>query len=175
MRSNPCPAGSHQFLEARHNGVIAAASVCTYTQAVVDLFPPVDGKDHVRHLTVDKVDLIVRQQKAVGGDCKAEVFVVRLLDATRIGNCFFHHVKVHQRFSAEEIHFQIVARPGLFNQKVDSFFRNFQRHQHSAAAKVSLCRKAIFAAQITIVRNVQAHGFDGSVRHHCGKLFVLVR
>jgi len=67
-----------------------------------------------------------------------------------------------------------VATHGLLDQKIDRALADLKGHQHPAAAEVALGRKAVFAAQVTVVRYVQAHGFDRGIPQHIAELLVLI-
>lgn len=71
-----------------------------------------------------------------------------LLDRARVGNEIFDDFPVHQRFSAEKVHFEIATSPAVFNEKIQSALANFKRHERSLAVILALRCKAIFAIEI---------------------------
>ena len=110
----PAP-GFNQALKFRHNAFPAAVTGVVHAEAIVNLFAAVQTQHHVAHLSVGKVDDVVIDQHAVGGQGKAEVFSGLPLAHAGIGNQLFYGVEVHQRFAAEEIHLQVVPGSGMFD------------------------------------------------------------
>ena len=53
----------------------------------------------------------------------------------------------------------------VLDQKVNRRLAHFKGHQLAAMAKIALCGKAIAAPQVTVMSNVQAHGFYGRGAH----------
>ena len=102
--------GGHQLLKFGDDPLPAAVSGVVHPVAVVDLLAAVQTEHHIAHLPVGKVDHILVDQKAVGGQSKAEILVVFLLNAPGVGHQILDHLEVHQRLAAEEIHLQIPAR-----------------------------------------------------------------
>ena len=165
----------NQLLELGQDDVVAAASVHAEAHAVVDLFSAVEREDDVVHFLVDVVDLVVGQQHTVGGDGEAEVFVVFLLLGAGVLDNLLDDIKSHERFAAEEVHLQVVAVAGIFEQIVDRLFAHLRGHQLALAAKIAGGGKAVGAAQVAVVRDVQAHGLDRRGDHHVCKLLIVVR
>ena len=63
---------------------------------------------------------------------------------------------------------------GIFEQIIDGFFAGFCGHQLTLAAKVAGGGKAVGAAQVAVVCNVQAHRLDWCGNHHVRKLLIIV-
>ena len=98
------PPGLHQLLELGDNAVIAAVSGVVHPEGVVNLLPPVQGKDHVVHFPVSEVDNLLVDEHPVGGEGEAELFAMGFLLRPGIGHQVLHHLPVHQRFAAKEVH-----------------------------------------------------------------------
>ena len=125
---------------------------------------PVDGYHHIGHLAVDEVDHLIVHQHAVGGDGELEALVARLFQAAAVGDQLFDHGEVHQRLAAEEIDLQVHTVAGVLHQPVQRRLAHLEGKQHALAhGKVARCGKAVAAAQVAVVRGVQAHGL-----HHAG-------
>ena len=53
---------------------------------------------------VCKIDYVVVDIHAVCRERKAEILIMLLFNAPRIGDDLLYHLKVHERFAAEEIY-----------------------------------------------------------------------
>ena len=122
----------------------------------MDLFPAVQAEDDVVHLLVAELRHLIVQQDAVGGQGEAEILVVDGLLGAGVGHQVFHHLPVHQRLTAKEIHFQIAAASGIGNQKIQCLLTYFKGHQSSSSMIFALFCKTIFACKVTIMGNVKA-------------------
>ncbi len=167
-------AALHKLLKFRDNRVVAAGSVHTDAQSVIDGFSAVEREDAVRHLAIDEIRVFAVQQQPVRRDGEPEFFMVLLFQASGVGDRPLDHVEIHQRFPAEKIQFQIVPPPGTADQKIDRALRYLRRHQHPSAAEIPLRGEAIAAAQVTVVGDVEAHGFDRGVFQHGSEFFIIV-
>ncbi len=163
-----------ELLVGRNDLIVAAGTVDTDTQPIIDLLAAVNRKHDVGHLTIDKIDFVVCQQKAVRGNGKAEVFAMLFFLRAGVFHDLLHHIEIHQRFAAKEVDLQVSASHRFFDQEIDRFLPHLERHEHSSAAKISLSCKAIFAPEIAVVRNVQTHRLYRSRHHHIGKFLIFI-
>lgn len=86
---------------------------------------------------------------AVGGDGEAEVFVVFLLLGAGVLDNLLDDIKSHERLAAEEVHLQIVAIAGIFEQIVlICLFAHLRGHQLALAAKIAGGGKAVGARRL---------------------------
>ncbi len=174
IRSAGIRSAIHQLLELRDYHVVSALSVKCFAYPVGGFAPTVKGKHDVHHFAVYVVYLLVVEQYAVCRYRKAEVLSVLLLYRTRVVHRFNNGVPRHKRLAAKEIKLDVFAVCGLFYQKVDSLAPYLRRHYAALAAEIAGLRKAVFAAQIAVVRHVQAHRFHGAFHHSFRILFVIV-
>ena len=84
------------------------------------------------------------------------MLVVDLFLLSSISHQVFHHLPVHQRFSAEEIHFQIMPVPGIGDQEIQRFLSHFKTHKGAPAMVLPFFREAVFAGQIAVMGNMKA-------------------
>ena len=163
----------HQLLELGHDHVIAALAVDGGAHVVVHILPAIQGQDHVGHLPVDVVDVLVAEQDAVGGDGEAEALVVLLLQRPGVLHGALYRVHGHQGLAAEEVHLDVPALAGLLHHPVDGLLGRFKVHGHAVAgAEVAGGGEAIAAAQVAVVGHVETQGL-----HHrlAGQLHGLLR
>ena len=133
----------------------------------MNLLPAVQAEHHIAHLPVGKVDHIIIDQHTVGSQGETEVFVLFLLDAAGVGHQLLHHVKIHQRFPAEEVHLQVMPGAGMSHQEVQGLFAHFKGHHGTFPVILSLAGKAVGAVQVAGVRHMQAQRL-----HHTGGLLL---
>ncbi|MPM73476.1 hypothetical protein SDC9_120456 [bioreactor metagenome] len=141
------------------NDVERTLSVDRRAQRIVYLFSPIQADDDIMHLAVDERDLLVVKRDAVGGNRKMDDLIIFFLQLAPIGDQLFADRPVHQRFAAEEVNLQMLSRSAMFHQKIQRTLAGFQRHEHALAMKISRSGKTIAAAQVTVMRNMQTHGF----------------
>ena len=159
--------GFDQLLELRHNPVPAAVSGIVHPAAVMDFLPSVQAEHHVAHFPVGKIDDVIVNQHAVGGQGEAEILVLFLLDAAGISHQLLHHVKIHQRFAAEEVHFQVAAGAGMGHKEIQGLFSHLVGHNSPVPVILALAGKAVGAVQVAGMRDVKAQGLD-----HAGGLLL---
>ena len=152
-----------ELLELGHDAVVAAVACAVHTETVVDLLAAVQTQHHVVALLVAEINDIIIDQHAVGGHCKAEVLVVDLLLLAAVGHQLFDHIKVHQRLAAKEVHFQIAAGAAVLDEEVHGALAHLKAHQGAVAVIASLRSKAVRAAQVAAMGNVQAQCLYHSV------------
>ena len=153
----------HQLLKLGHDLLIAAHAVIVHTAPVVDLLPSVQRKHHIAHFPVGKLDHIVVNEHTVGGKGKPEVLIVNLLLLPGILHQFLAHIPVHQRFTTEEVHLQIVPGTGVGDQEVQRFLTGFQTHQCPLPVILALAGKAVATVEIAGMGHMQAHGLEHGV------------
>ena len=103
---------------------------------------------------------------------------MRLFDRPRISNNLLADLKIHQRLTAKEIHLEVVAVAGVFDEKIDGSLAGLDVHEALAALEFALRGKAVGAVQIACVRHEQAQClYDGSalLEVTCGILVDVVR
>ena len=153
-------AGGHQLLELGNDLLPAAVSGVVHAVTVVNLLAAVQTQHHVAHFPVGEVDDVVVDQHAVGGQCKAEILVMLLLNGAGVGYQLLHHVEVHQRLAAEEVYLQIVAGAGILNQEVQRPLAHLIAHQGAVAVVLALTGEAVGAVEVAGMGNVQAQRLD---------------
>ena len=84
---------------------------------------------------------------------------MKFLLLSSVSNQVFDNLPVHQRFSTEEIHFQIASASGIGDQKVKCFLSDFIRHQRTSSVILPLLGKTIATRQITVMGNMQTECF----------------
>ena len=121
------------------------------------LAPAVQAQNEVVHFAVDKLVFLVIKRHAVGGDGEMYLLAELRFKLTPIGHDALHDIEVHQRFAAEQIHLEIAAVSAVLYQKIERTLTGFCAHQHPAAVEFSRLGKAVAAAQIAVMRHVEAH------------------
>ena len=89
-----------------------------------------------------------------------DLFTELLFEFASVRNQTHADRPVHQRFPAEEIDFQMLSGSAVLHQKVERALADVQRHEHARPVEISRSGKAVFASEIAVVRNMQAHGLD---------------
>ena len=164
----PAP-GLYQFLELGHDFLPAAIAGVIYPEPVVHFLPAVQAQHHVAALPVDEIDHILVDLDAVGGQGKAEILPLLLLDAPGIGHQILHHLEVHQRFSAEEVHLQVFPGAGIFHQEIQRPLANLKGHHCPLPVVFALAGKTVRTVQIAGMGHMKAQG----LHHPGGFLFQL--
>ena len=82
------------------------------------------------------------------------------LNGAGIGHQLLHHVEIHQRLTAEEVHLQIVAGAGVLDKEVQGPLAHLIAHQGAVAVVLALTGEAVGAVEVTGVGDVQAQGLD---------------
>ncbi len=150
-----------KFLGFFHNQLIAALAVDGRTHPVVHFRPAVDGDDHIAHFLVQEIHDFIVHQHTVGGDGELELLVLFLFDGAAVFHQPLHHREIHQRFAAEEVHFQVLPLAALFHQPVQGSLAHFIGQQLPLAhAKIAGGGKAVLAAQVAVVGGMEAQCLD---------------
>ena len=152
-----------ELLELGHDAVVAAVACAVHAEAVVDLLAAIQTQHHIVALLVAEVDNVVINEHTVGGHGKAEVLVMDLFLLTAVGHQLFDHLKVHQRLAAKEVHFQIAAGAAVLDEEVHGALAHLKAHQGAVAMVAPLRGKAVRAAQVAAMGNVQAQCLYHSV------------
>ena len=130
-------------------------------------FPSSIQTDHdVVHLPIDKRNHFIVERNAVCSHGKVDLLAKPFFLFAAVGDNLLANIKIHERLAAEEIHFQMLSRTAALHQKIDGGLADGERHQHPRAVKITGGSKTVFAAQIAVVRNVQAKRFDGAAPAH---------
>ena len=151
-----------QLLKFRNDFFPAAVARVVHAVAVMDFLSAVQRKHDIAAFTVCKINDIVVDQQAVGCERKAEILARFLFNTARIGDQILDHLKIHQRFAAEEIDLQIPARTGIGDQKIQRLLADLKAHDRTLAVIFALACKAVGAVQIAGVRNMQAERLDNA-------------
>ena len=107
------------------------------------------------HFLVGKLDDVVFDEQAVGGQGEAEILVVELLLLPGVGHHILDHLPVHQRFAAEEVHLQIPAGTGMGNEEINGLLTHFQGHESPVALVLALAGKAVVTGQVAGVGHME--------------------
>ena len=159
----------NQLLEFWHDSLPAAVAGIVHAIPIMHFLPPVQTQNHVAHLTVGKVNHIIVYQHTVGRQGEAEVFSCRFFDRAGVGHQILHHLKVHQRFPAEKVHFQIMPASGVLYQKIQCLLSNLKAHHCPFTVIFTLACEAVGTVQVACMGNMQAECFN----HACAFLFQL--
>ena len=146
----------YEFLELRHDGVIASPSELVHTETVIDLLASIQRQDDIVAFLIRPLDDLIVHIHAVCGQRKAEVLVLLLLDAAGIGNQLLADLKVHKWLPAEEVHLKIPAESGILNKEIQCTLSRLKAHQPLLPLEGSLRSKAVRAIQIAGVRHQKA-------------------
>ena len=140
-----------------NDDIVGTAAVRRHPERVVHLAPAVQAKNEVVHLAVDEFVLLIVKRHAVGGDGEMYLLAELRFKLTPIGHDALHDIEVHQRFAAEQIHLEMAAVSAMLYQKIKRALSGFCAHQHPAAVEFSGFGKAVSAAQVAVMRHVEAH------------------
>ena len=153
----------HQFLELGHDDVVAALAAGGLAEAVVDLLPAVQTQYHVVHFFVGKLDDIIVDEHAVGGEGKAELLVMNFLLLPAVGHQLLHHIPVHEGLAAEEVHLQVPAAAGVGDEEVQGLLAHLKAHEGTLALVLALACKAVLAGEVAGVGHMKAQRLDDGV------------
>ena len=78
------------------------------------------------------------------------------LDAACIRDELLAHLKVHQRFAAEEVDLKVAAGAAVLDQEIQRALAGLKAHQPGLAVELALRGKAVAAIQVAGVGHVQA-------------------
>ena len=154
------PADAHEIFDVFDDEIETALAVRGLSDGVVHFLPAVQAQNDVFHLVIEKFRNVVFQQKSVRRESEEKFFAALCRLFFRVGDGLFDHVEIHERFAAEKVGFQNLARTRIFDEKIDRFFRRFQRHELAARLVSPFVRKTVLAAQIAVVADMQTKRLD---------------
>src|SRR5699024_2188859 len=99
----------HEFLKRRNYPLPASFPFVIDAETVVYLTASVETEHHVAHFPVCKIDDIVIDEHVVGSQGESEFFVFTVLYASGICNKPLHHIKIHERLSAEKVYLKVLS------------------------------------------------------------------
>ena len=152
----------HELLELGHDLLPAAVTCVVHTEPIMDFLAAVQTQDHIAAFLISPLDDVVIHQHAVGGQGEAEILPPLLLNTAGVCHQILHHLEVHQRLAAEEVHFQIAAGAGIFHQEVQGALAHLEAHDGPVAVVLALAGEAVGAIQVAGVGNVQAQGLHNA-------------
>ena len=152
-----------ELSELGDDDIKAAHAARRLAEAVVDLLPPVQTHDDVVHLAVAELDDVVIHQHPVGGEGEAEVLAALLFPLARVRHDVLHHAEVHERLAPEEVHFEVVPAPGIFNEEIYGAFADVKRHESAFAVIFALACETIVAVEVAGVRDMQTQRLDHGI------------
>ena len=91
------------------------------------------------------------------------------LQGSAVFHQILHHLPVHKRLPAEEVHLQVHTVPGILHQEVQGLLSHLKAHQGAPAMVFSLPRKAVPAGQVAVVGDMEAQRL-----HHGLSLFEII-
>ena len=168
------PALCHKLPVFGNDSRIASLTAGIRPHRVIDLRTAIERKHDIVHFRIEKIHDFLVEQNAVGGHCKAELLAGFFFPFAGIGHRLPDHVEVHQRLPAEKVQLQMPASDRFFNQKIDGRLRHVKAHHLRLAAVNPLPGKTILAAEVAVVRHMQAHRLKRGRHHAVGKLRIVV-
>ena len=87
------------------------------------------------------------------------MLVMELLLLPSVSHKVFHHLPVHERFPAEEIHLQVPSASGIGNQEIKRLLSHFKAHHCTPAMILPFFCKAISAGKVTVMGNMETKRF----------------
>ena len=118
-----------ELLEERHDAVIAAFPAVIDAEPVVHFLSAVETEDHIVALSIRPFYNFVSDADAVRRKRKAEVLVLLFFNAPGIRDELFAHLEVHERFPAEEVHFQVLPEARVLHQEIKGSFSRLEAHK----------------------------------------------
>ena len=116
----------------------------------------VQREDDVLHLLVEESDGLVVEKKAVGRRREEEALAQLCRLFLGVVHGILDDAEVHEGFAAEEVHFEHLPLPALSEQEVDGGKRRLAAHHLALGVVCALVRETVLAAQVAVVRDVQA-------------------
>ncbi len=143
-------------------GLIGAAAAGVGTHPVVDFGTAVEAQDEADVVVRQVLDLSRVEEHAVRRKRQFKDLIVDLFLLPDVFDGLFDDAEVHQRFAAEEVDFAVLALAfGAADQEVDGVLGYVEAHQFPLMrVVVALGGKAVLAAQVAVVSDVEAQGFD---------------
>ena len=120
----------------------------------------VQREDDVLHLLVEELNGLVVEKKAVGRRREEEALAELCRLSLGVIHGIFDDAEVHQGLAAEEVDFEHLPLSALSEQKVDGGERRLAAHHFALGVVRAFVGKAVLAAQVAVVRDVQAQRLD---------------
>ena len=142
--------------------LIRAVATGIRAHAVVNFRTAVEAQDEADVIIRQILDLGWIEEHAVCRQGQFEYFIVNFFLFPDVFNGLFDDVEVHQRFTAKEVDFAVLAFAFCtFDKQVDSPFGYVEAHEFPLVRiVVALGGKAILTAQVAIVSDIQAQRLD---------------
>ena len=83
------------------------------------------------------------------------MLVIELFLLSSVSHQVFHHLPVHQRLPAEEVHFQISPVSGIGDQEIQRLFSDLEAHQRTSSMIFAFLCKTVFTCQVAVMGNMQ--------------------
>jgi len=131
----------HEFLEFRQDVVVAAFSVNSTAQTVMDFLAPVQAQYDVVHFFIQEFIDFVVQQHAVRCESETESLPGLLFLTARIFDDLLHNAPSHQRLTAEEVDVQVTVESGILKQEIDCLLADFEFHDRPVAVVLALASR----------------------------------
>ena len=117
-----------KLLEFRYNKVIASLSACSGTHKVVYFFSSVKAQNNIMHIFIYILLFFIIKKYSVCCNCKSKVFAMQFFLFTSVLNYFLYNLKVHERFSPEEVNLKIASVSAVGYYKINGFLTDFCTH-----------------------------------------------
>ena len=120
----------------------------------MNLFSSVEGEDDVFHFLVEKFNRLVVQKERIGRSREQEF--LSDLGGLLLGviDGLFEHGKIHERFAAEKVHFEDLALPAVCDEEIHRRLSGLLAHELAGGVIRALVRKAVAAAKIAVVADM---------------------
>ena len=151
----PAASRLNKVLEFRDNFFPASVARIVNAILVMNFFSAVKAENNIAHFAVGKVYNAFVNKHSVGGESKAKVLALFFLDAARVFDELFDHLKVHKRFAAEKVNLEIASRTRIFDEKVEGALSDLKAHKGAFAVILSLAGETVRTVKVTGMRNVQ--------------------
>lgn len=122
--------------------------------------PAVQRQNDVLHLRVEKFDRVVVEEQSVGGRRKEEALAALCRLFLGVCNSRLDDVQIHERLAAEEVNLEHLSCAAVPDEEVDRLFGGLRAHHLARGVIGALVRKAVLAAKIAVVADMQAERLD---------------
>ena len=168
------PARTHELLDLFDDEIEAPLAVHRLSDGVVHFGAAVQREDDVLHLLVEELDGLVVEQEAVGRRREEETLAELCSLLFGVIDGVFDDAQIHQGLAAEEVDFEHLPLSALSEQKVDGGERRLAAHHFALGVIRAFVGKAVLAAQVAVVRDVQAQRLDLMALHGVSLDFFLI-
>ena len=104
--------------------------------------------------------LLLIQKHSVRRKRHLDFFIVFLLLLANIGHRLLHHMPVHERFTAEKVQLAMFTVSAVGDEEINSPARHIEAHEHTPLSISSLSGKAVLAAEIAVVGDIDTQRLD---------------